>query len=163
MSVVQAGILGFLRLKMAIEGMGLLTNFGDQAALEQSLEVLRVERLGLGKHELVNEHLNGSASHGFGGWSMICSNGEERDEETKIEMRRNDGSVTGSSAGGSDKAVGRGSGWRSLESRQKCLLSDDVGRTTAKGGKKARPLDVVVLCTREITKRSVARGQGSKA
>lgn len=50
-------------------------------------------------------------------------------------MRRNDGSVTRSFAGGGDKAAGRASGGHSLECRQKCWLSDDVGRT-AKGDEK---------------------------
>lgn len=78
-----------------------------------------------------------------------------------MELRKNDGSVTRSSTGGSDKSAGPASGERSLESGQKCWLKEDVGRA-AKGDEKTRPLDVVVLCTREITKASVAKAQGSK-
>lgn len=65
---------------------------------------------------------------------MICSHRQDRDEETEIELRKNDGSVTTSrsSAGGSDKAAGPASGERSLESGQKWWLNENVGKT-AKG------------------------------
>lgn len=66
---------------------------------------------------------------------MIRSTREDRDEKAWIELRKNDGGVTRSSNGGSDKAAGSASGERLMESGQKCWLSEDIGRN-AKGDEK---------------------------
>jgi len=66
-SVVEAGVLGFLGVEVAVESVRFLTNLWNQVALEQSMEVLRVVALGTREHALVNELVNGTALHGGDG------------------------------------------------------------------------------------------------
>ena len=48
---------------MSIERLGLETDFGNELALEERLETLRVGGFGLGEHALVNELVNGWGFH----------------------------------------------------------------------------------------------------
>jgi hypothetical protein len=56
--VVEAGILSFLRGEMSIECLRLETDFRNELALKESLEVLGVGGFRLGEHARVDELIN---------------------------------------------------------------------------------------------------------
>lgn len=62
-SVVEARVFRFLGLKMTVEGVRLLSDFGDQAALEDGMEVGRIVGLWAREHVLVDHLINLAALH----------------------------------------------------------------------------------------------------
>ena len=62
-AVVQAGILGFLGIEMAVKGVDFLADFGDEVSVKKRVEVLGLGTPEFGEHELVNELVDGPALH----------------------------------------------------------------------------------------------------
>jgi hypothetical protein len=58
---------------MAVEGLCFETNLGDELALKKTLEILRIRRLWLGKHALVDELVDFRALHLVDRWLLLCS------------------------------------------------------------------------------------------
>lgn len=149
--VVEPGILGFLRLEMAIEGVCLLADFGDEAALKESLEVLRIEGLWPRKHLLVHELVDRLALHRCG---RRCGRFKTRGVLQRIYHGATSRLIV---AAESDDTKRLFSGKMPVECCVNWRLSEGAAREVEQE-KKLLLEDVGLLCTREDAKLQSQQG-----